>query len=158
MTHTMTKMLFTGLMLASTQIHAADYDFEPGLWETTWKTEIIELDAPPEMEKLMRSMGNRPVYTETECIKDIASSFDSERDKENEGEECKTTTNRISANKMEFETSCTAPGEVTKTVGEIHFNGKTSTAKLEMTSASAEESMNIKSTLVGNGKYIGACD
>jgi hypothetical protein len=158
MTHIMTKMLFTGLMLASTQIHAADYDFEPGLWETTWKTEIIELEAPPEMEALMRSMGNRPVYTETECIKDTAPAFDSEPDDENEGEECKTTTNRISANKMEFETSCTAPGEVTKTVGEMHFNGKTSTAKFELTSASAETSINIKSTLVGSGKYIGACD
>jgi hypothetical protein len=39
----------------------------------------------------------------------------------------------------------------------VSLNGKTSTAKFEITSSSAEESINIKSTVVGNGKYIGAC-
>ena len=155
MTHLITKVMLTGLIVASTHLHAENYDFKPGLWETTWKSEIVEIDAPPEMEKMMRSMAKRPDYTETECINDIASAFDLEPE-ENEGEECQTDSNWISTNKKVFETSCTSPDGASKTVGEMRFNGKTFTSKLEVTIS--EESMKVKSKLVGNGKYIGACD
>ena len=72
MTHLITKVMLTGLIVASTHLYAENYDFKPGLWETTWKSEIVEIDAPPEMEKMMRSMAKRPDYTEAECINDIA--------------------------------------------------------------------------------------
>lgn len=153
MTNIITKGIFTGLILASAHLYAESYDFKPGLWETTSTIEIIEIDAPPEIQKMMRSMSNKTVNTETECIENLDSIFDSEPD---DVEECKTTMKHISSNKMSVETLCTGPDGVSKVAGEINLNGETFTSSFEM--VTNENSMKMKMKILGNGKYIGACE
>jgi len=146
------KVLFTGLILISSQLYAGNYDFKPGLWETTTTSEVMEIDAPPEIKKMMQHMRQIPMRTETECITDIDSVFDTEPD---DAEGCETTINRISANKIAVEMLCVGEDGTSKGAGEMKLKGKTFTSSLVMTSINGPMKMKIK--IVGNGKYIGAC-
>ena len=75
------KHIITGVLasfvLVSPYTHADNYDFKSGLWEITTTAEIIETDAPPEIEKMIRSMAN---YVETECIKSLTAMFEPDAD------------------------------------------------------------------------------
>ena len=62
------------LALTSTQICAEDYNFKPGLWETTTTSEVIGV--PAEMAEMMRV----PPQTEQECIKENDLMFESDDD------------------------------------------------------------------------------
>lgn len=152
MTHMISKVMFTGLILASTHLYAENYDFKFGLWETTSTVEIIEVDAPPEIQKMIRSMSNKTINTQTECIRDLATIFDSEPD---DVEECKTTMKHISANKMSVESICTGSDGASTVVGEINLNGETFTSSFKMTTT--DNGMKMKMKVIGKGKYIGVC-
>jgi len=146
------KILFIGLILISNQLCAENYDFEPGLWETTTTSEVIDIDAPPEIKKMMKHMAQMPVRIEIECIASISSVFDAEAD---DAEECKTTINRVNSNKMTFEMLCTSEDGTSKGVGGMNLRGEVFTSSLVMTSINGPVTMKMK--IVGNGKYIGAC-
>jgi len=144
------KLLSVGLILTSSQLFAADYDFKPGLWQTTMTTEVLEIDAPPHIVNMMSKLPPPP--TETECITDINTIFDPEPD---DAQDCKTTTTRVSSKKMNFETKCLAEDGSSNGVGEIHFSGSTITSSIIMTTIGGP--MTLKMRILGEGKYIGAC-
>jgi len=148
------KVLFIGLILISNQLCAENYDFKPGLWETTTTSEVVEIDAPPEIQKMMQHMAQMPVRTETECIASINSVFNTEPEPD-DAEECKTTISRVNSNKMTFEMLCTGEDGTSKGTGEMNLRGESFTSSLVMTSINGPMTMNMK--IVGNGKYIGAC-
>jgi|GEM_PF-1843149 len=145
------KVMLAGFIVVSSQLLAESYDLKLGLWETTSKTEILAIEAPPDIEKMIRGVSNIPQNTEIECIKNIDSLFASEPD----AEQCKWKMKRVSANKIAFEGICGSSDGSSKGVGEMHLKGETFTAWFEMTSS--EGGINIKMKTVANGKYIGAC-
>ena len=124
--------------LVSTNICAGEYDFKPGLWETTTVTEIEGLTEkmPPEIEQ--------------ECMKGTDSMYESD-------DECRYKKKRVNANKMMVEMTCTTPdGMIGKATGETNFNGKTSSGWFDMNmSRGSSGSMKMKVTF--SGKYLGAC-
>ena len=153
MTHPITKALLAGLVLVSTQLYSESYDFKPGLWETTSSMEIIDIDAPPPIEKMMRQMSNMPTQIEAECIDSIASIFEADPD---DSDECKVTTDRISANKIAVEMLCSGMDGTSKGIGELNLNGKIFTSQLDMIAYRGSITMKMK--VASTGKYIGACN
>jgi len=147
------KVLLTGLILLSNQLYAESYDFKRGLWKTTTTSKVVEIDAPPEIKKMMQHLSQMPVATETECINSISSLFDAEL---GDTEECKTIANRVSSNKMTFEVLCTGEDGTSKGIGEINLKGTSFTSSVVVASVNGPVKMKLK--LVGDGKYIGACE
>ena len=131
------------LGLASTQIYAGDYNYKPGLWETTTTLEVKGV--PAEMAAMMKM----PPQTERECIKEDDIWLKSD-------DECKYDKNRISSKKLLVNIICTTPEGATKGTGEINFNGKKSSGWFEMDVPQGPSGpMKIKS--IFNAKYLGAC-
>lgn len=131
------------LELASTQIYAEEYNFEPGLWETTTTMEVKGV--PAEMAAMMKI----PPQTEQECIKENDLMFVSD-------EECKYEKKRVSAKQLLLNITCTTPEGVIKGTGEINFNGKTSSGWFEMDIPQGPSGpMKMKS--IFKAKYLGAC-
>ncbi|MDD1795194.1 DUF3617 domain-containing protein [Enterovibrio sp. ZSDZ42] len=157
MTSLMNISVFTALILASSHLRADSYDFKPGLWENSSTIEIIEIDAPPEAETMMRSTFERGMETETVCYKSLDYLLELDADQEFV---CKKEIKRISANKMELEESCTGTDMKSKTVGEVNLNGKTltSTSISEFETPFHDGPIKIKLKVVSSGKYIGACN
>ena len=148
------KVLFIGLILISSQLSAENYDFKPGLWEITTTSEVIDIDASPEIKKMMQHMVQIPMSTETECITSISSIFNAEPEPD-DAEECKTTKNRVNSNKMTFEMLCTSDDGTAKRMGEMNLRGKVFTSSLVATSINGPVTMTMK--IVSKGKYIGVC-
>jgi len=131
------------LGLASTQIYAGEYDYKPGLWETTTTLEVKGVPAE------MAAMMEMPPQTEQECIKENEPMFVSD-------DECKYEKKSVSAKKLLVNITCTTPEGVTKGTGEVNFNGTTSSGWIEMDIPKGPSGqMKIKS--IFNAKYIGAC-
>ena len=131
------------LGLASTPIYAGDYNFKPGLWETTTTMEVK--GAPPEMAAMM----NMKPQTEQHCVKESDLMFESD-------DECQYERKRASSKKMLLTITCTTPQGVTKGTGEVTFNGKTSTGWFEMDVPQGASS-SMKMRTIFNAKYLGAC-
>ena len=148
------KVLFIGLTFISNQLYAENYNIKYGLWETTTTSEVIEIDAPPEIKKMMLHLSQMPKLTETDCINSISSLFD-DKPEPDDAEECKTTRNRVNSEKVTFEIQCTGEDGTSKGVGEMNLNGKAFTSSAVMTSINGLMKMKIKT--ISNGKYIGAC-
>lgn len=131
------------LGLTSAQTYAGNYDFKPGLWETTT---TMEVKGVPEQFAAMMKM---PPQTEQECIKETDLLFKSD-------EECRFDRKRISANKMLVDITCNTPEGITKGNGEINFNGKKSNGWFEMNVPQGPAGpMKMKS--IYNAKYLGSC-
>ena len=138
-----TKVAAIILGLASTQIYAGEYDFKPGLWETTTTMEVKGV--PAEMAAMMKI----PPQTEQECIKENDLMFVSD-------DECKYEKKRVSDKKLLLDITCTTPEGVIKGTGEINFNGKTSSGWFEMDIPQGPSGpMKMKS--IFKAKYLGAC-
>jgi len=148
------KVLFIGLVCMSSQLYAENYNFKPGLWETTTTSEIVEINASPEIKKMMEKVPKISQDKETECINSISSLFDEEPD---DAEECKTKKNRVNSNKMVFEMLCTGEDSTSKGTGEINLKGKTFTLSMINSLINEPMKMKIKVKIVAKGKYIGAC-
>ncbi len=137
-------MLATFLLsTASLTVNAGEYDFKPGLWETTTK---IKIEGVP---KAMAALMAPPApITETGCTteKDIIFNSDSE---------CKYDTNRISSKKVRMKMTCSSPNGAAKGKGEINFNGKKLNGWFEMNSRGPSGPMKIKHTFTA--KYVGTC-
>ena len=131
------------LGLSSTKIYAGDYNFKPGLWETTTTMEVKGV--PVEMAAMMKM----PPQTEQECIKENDLMFESD-------DECKYEKKRVSAKKLLVNITCTTPEGVAKGAGEVNFNGKTSSGWFEM-DVPRGPSGPMKMKSIFNAKYLGAC-
>lgn len=133
--------VFTGLTSLSS--YAEDYNFKPGLWETTSTSEIKGI---PEA---MASMMKIPPQKDQDCIRENDPVFESDN-------ECKYNKKRISANKMLLNVSCTTPEGETKGNGEINFNGKKTSGWFEMKIPQGPSGpMTMKN--IFTAKYIGEC-
>lgn len=131
------------LGLTSAQAYAGNYDFEPGLWETTT---TMEVKGVPEQFAAMMKM---PPQTEQECIKETDLLFTSD-------DECKFERTRINANKMLVNITCNTPEGITRGNGEIHFDGKKSNGWFEMNVPQGPAGpMTMKS--IYHAKYLGGC-
>jgi hypothetical protein len=138
-----TTIAAISLGLISTQSYAADYDFKPGLWETTSTSEVT--GAPAGMEKMMKL----PSHTEQNCIKESDVLFESD-------DKCKYDKKRVSDKKLLVTITCTTKEGVIKGNGEVNFNGKTSSGWFEMNVPQGPSGqMKMKSTF--HAKYLGAC-
>ena len=147
------KSVYIAIILASSHLYADNYDFKPGLWENSSTIEIIEIDAPSEVKKIMREMFEAPRETKTTCFKSFASLLELEGEQK---AQCEREVTRISANKVKVEELCTEIESTTKTVGEINLNGKSTNSEFETTSTDGPYKMKFK--VVASGKYVGACD
>ncbi len=131
------------LGLVSIHIYAADYNFKPGLWETTTTVEFEGVPAN------MAAMMKVPSQTEQECIKSTELMFESDK-------KCKFEQKRVSANKILVDVTCTESKAVIKGKGEVNFNGKTTSGWFEMeVSQGPAGPMKIKNKF--KGKYLGPC-
>ncbi len=181
MTHIMMKATFAGLLIASGSVHAENYNFKPGLWETTTTSEELEMkNLPPELEEmrnrfksLVEAMPQDNIDIEClESIEDLFSDKDEEHDEHlyhveddyNENDEdidneqnCEVKRERISANKMMITSLCTDDESTSNVVGELILNG--TTLKYEAIATSTHVSgMSSKIKVVSNSKYIGTCN
>lgn len=153
MTSVLKKTIFTALIMTSNHLYAESYDFKPGLWETSSTIEIIEIEASPEVEKMMRSIFTKSAEVETDCVNNFASVLEIEDEPEFE---CARKIKRVSAERVELEDLCSGNGVISKNVGRIDLNGKTLTSTYEMTMSG--EGINYKLKTVEHGKYVGACN
>lgn len=131
------------LGLAGQQSQAGDYNFVPGLWETTTTSEIKGV--PPEIAAMMK----QPPRTQQSCVTEDDLKFGA-------GDECQYENKRLSASKLRVDVSCATPVGVTKGMGEVNLKGKTAAGWFEMTVPEGPMGpMTMKS--VFNAKYVGAC-
>jgi hypothetical protein len=129
--------------LISLQVYADDYDFTPGLWESTV---TMEFKGIPEQ---MAAMLKMPMKTELKCAakEDFAVKPD---------DKCRYEKTRVSKNKMKINITCNTEEGVTKGTGEINFKSKSSSGWIEMSVNNGPMGpMTMKSTF--NSKYMGAC-
>jgi hypothetical protein len=143
MKYNIAKLALFILGIVSSGVHAGEYDFKPGLWETTSKMEVSGM--PKEMAAMMPTA---PV-TEQDCMTEKDILFNSDK-------ECKYDKKKVSAKQIQFDVICNTPGGQEKGKGEINLNGTKVNGWFEMTSRGPTGPMTMKSTF--SAKYIGACN
>jgi hypothetical protein len=127
----------------SSVAYAGEYDFKPGLWETTSKMQVTGV--PKEMAAMM----SPPPMTEQDCMTEKDILFNSDK-------ECKYNKTKVSAKKLLFDVICKTPSGDEKGKGEINFNDTRVNGWFEMTATGPMGPMTMKSTFTA--KYIGACN
>ena len=116
----------TGLFVMFASIaFAADYNFKPGLWETTTTMEMKNRPAG------MPGMPGMQAHTERHCVRES----DSEVMPESVGpkDRCKVKHQRVSRNKMLWTVRCDNEGVISEGKGEVVYSGTTSKGNFEMT-------------------------
>jgi hypothetical protein len=121
------------------------YNVNPGMWETTYKTEVSGV--PPEMAAMMQEQPK----VERECVeKKIIDFSPGDMTKE-----CSFNSTRHSANKMSWDIQCKGEGGNSTGHGEVNFNGNTATGWFEMNMQGPMGPMKIRN--VFKGKRTGPC-
>lgn len=134
------------LSISSTLACAADYNFKPGLWQSTSTTQITGI--PPEFAQFMAQVNNH-TETETECVMDLDALLNAEN-------QCDVKYTRINAGKLLVNLTCNTPEGVSSGKGEMYLKGATNSGFIEMSMPGGQfGTMKVKSTF--KGKYIGAC-
>lgn len=137
------KLALFILGTVSIAAYAGEYDFKPGLWETTSKMEVTGM--PKEMAAMMPTS---PI-TEQNCMSENDILFNSDK-------ECKYDKKKISSKKIQFDMTCNTPNGEEKGKGEINFNDTRVNGWFEMTTRGPMGPMKMKSTFTA--KYVGACN
>jgi len=122
--------------------YAGEYNFKPGLWETTSKMEVTGV--PKEMAAMM----TQTPMTERHCMTEKDVLFNSDK-------ECKYSQKKISSKKITIDMVCNTPNGQQKGNGEINFDDTRVNGWFEMNSAGPMGPMKMKSTFTA--KYLGAC-
>lgn len=140
---------FTGvicLSVSSTIALAGDYNFKPGLWESTATTKITGV--PPEVAQFMANMSNN-THTETRCVMDVDTMLNADSN-------CDVKYTRVNAGEILVDLSCNTPEGPSSGKGEIYLKGTTASGSLAMDMPGGQfGAVKMKSTF--KGKYIGAC-
>jgi hypothetical protein len=127
---------------------AADYNFKPGLWETTTVTEMKG------MPKGMPGMPGNQRHTERHCVRESDIDFVPKAGKPQN--DCKMTQHRVSRNKMRWTVRCNHQGVISEGKGEVVFSGTSNHGTFEMTmNGSPMGPMVMKHTFTS--KRIGDC-
>lgn len=122
--------------------YAGEYNFKPGMWETTTKMKVTGVPKQMAAMMVMAPMTEQGCMTEKDII------FNSDK-------ECKYDKKRISPKKVKFKMACKTDSGVQKGRGEINFNGKKVSGWFEMTSMGPTGPIKMKH--IFTAKYIGAC-
>lgn len=124
-------------------VYAGEYNFKPGLWETTSSVKFTGLPAQ------MAAMMEQAPITEQHCMSEKELFMNSSK-------ECKYTKNRVSAKKLKVSMTCNTEGGVAKGQGEINFNGKNVDGWFEIKGRGPAGPMTTKNRFTS--KYLGVCD
>ena len=130
------------LSTVSLAVYAGEYDFKPGLWETTSKMKVTGV--PKQMAAMMATapMTEQHCMTEKELFM-------------NTDDGCKYDKKRVSSKKLKVTMACNTPNGIDKGRGEVNFNGKKVTGWFEMNSRGPSGPMKMKNTFTA--RYLGAC-
>lgn len=136
-------LLVTGFTVTA---QAEEYNVNPGMWETTYKTEVSGV--PPEMAAMMQ----QPPKLERECVKDKNIDFSPD----DMAKECTFKSTRHSANKVSWDIQCKGEGGNSTGHGEVNFNGNTTSGWFEM-NVQGGPTGPMKIRHVFKGKRTGPC-
>lgn len=136
-------ILVVALGMTSQSGHAAEYNFVPGLWETTTSSQV--LGVPPEIGAMMQM----PPQTDQSCVTAEDLQF-------GVGDQCQYTNERVSASKLRVVVTCATPVGPAHGTGEVNLQGKTSSGWFEM---SVPQGLTGPMTMktVFRSRYLGAC-
>lgn len=127
---------------------AADYNFKPGLWETTT---TMEMKGMPGGMSGIPGMGPR---TERHCIRNSDTEFIPKTGKSMD--RCKVKHKRVSRNKLRWSVTCDNDGMISRGKGEVVYSNNSSSGHFEMTINSGRAGpMVMKSTF--KSRRVGAC-
>lgn len=143
MKYLIAKIALPVLAAVSTVAYAGEYNFKPGLWETTSEMKVTGVPAQ------MAAMMSPAPMTEQHCMTDKDVLF-------NADQQCTYDKTKNSPTRVTFNMSCPTDNGTEKGKGEIHFNGKNVNGWFEMTSRGPTGPMTMKNTFAA--KYIGACN
>lgn len=138
-----TAVLAAVLGMAAQPGHAVDYNFVPGLWETTTRSEVHGV--PPEIAAMLQM----PPQTDRACVTADDLQFGA-------GDQCEYSNQRVSASELRVAVSCITPMGPAHGSGEVILQGKTSSGWFEMSvPQSLAGPMTMKT--VFQSRYVGAC-
>ena len=144
--NTVRRMSITGtfvLVGLSLPVSAADYDFKPGLWQTTAITKMTGV--PEEMSAMLQM----PPQTDQQCLTQDDLLFESDK-------ECQFDKQRLSANKVTLTVACSTDNGPVQGNGEINFHGTTATGWFSIKMPEGPVGpFTMKTTF--DGKYLGPC-
>lgn len=127
----------------ATGAYAGEYNFKPGLWESTTSVKFTGLS--PQYAAMMEQ---KP-YTEQYCM--------SEKDLfMNSDKECKYTKKHVSSKLLKVSMNCKTQNGSAKGNGEIHFDGSKVSGWFEMKGRGPNGPMTTRNSFTS--KYIGACN
>ena len=125
--------------------HAEEYNINPGMWETTYKTEATGLPA-----EAAAMMGLAP-KVERHCVKD--KNYEVSQRDQRKG--CTFKSTRHSSNKISWNLNCSAEAGNSTGHGEVNFNGDTVSGSIEMNMQGPTGPAKIHTTF--EGKRVGPC-
>lgn len=138
-----TGILAVVLGMVSHPGHAMEYNFVPGLWETTTTSKVDGV--PPEIAAMMQM----PPRTERMCVTADDLQFGA-------GEQCQYTNERVSASRLRVAVSCATPVGPAHGSGEVSLQGKTSSGWFEIAVPQGLTGPMTMKT-VFTSRYVGAC-
>lgn len=140
-----TAILAIALGMTAQSGHAVEYNFVPGLWETTTTSQLIGV--PPEIGAMMQMQ--MPPQTERACVTADDLQFGA-------GDQCQYTNERVNASKLAVTVTCNTPLGPAHGSGEVNLQGKNSSGWFEMSiPQSLAGPMTMKT--VFSSRYLGAC-
>ena len=113
------------LLTAAGPAQAEDYNFRPGLWETTT---TVQMKGMPEG---MPGMPGNTSHTERHCVRKSDKPFKPESGQPQN--QCKVKHERISASKMRWTVNCNNQGMISKGEGEMEYHGDKGAGHFTMT-------------------------
>ncbi len=144
------KRMFSLIMLISlfgflATTHAADYNFQPGLWETTTTTEMKNMPA---------GMPSMAPHTSRHCVRKSDTEF--VPDPGGPQNNCKVNHERVSKSKIRWTVRCDNRGVISEGKGEAVYSGNTSRGHFTMTmNGGPTGSMVMKHTFTS--RRVGDC-
>jgi hypothetical protein len=132
-------------LLGGTAYAAEEYNINPGMWETTYKSKATGL---PAEAAAMMGLGTK---VEKNCVKDKTYVVDDETQEKG----CTLNSKRHSDKKLSWDRKCSGNTGSTSEHGEINFNGNTVSGTIEMKMKGPNGPASIHTTF--EAKRIGPC-
>jgi len=136
------------LCTLSTGLAAADYNFKPGLWETTNKVEFVGVP-----EQFAAMMSQAPTVHKN-CITSEDTDF---KFGDESQQHCTQNNQRVNAAKMTFEVSCQGQGGNVNGKGEFNYHDTSANGWTEMVIPQGPAGGPMTIRTIFNSKYLGAC-
>lgn len=138
--------LFTCML--SSNLYAAQYNFKPGLWESTSK---MEVSGVPEQ---YAPMFAKPPKVSKKCVTSEDANFNMEKEPQ---QQCTYNHNRVSADKMTFEVECNSKGSSMSGKGETNYHHTQVDGWFNMVVPQGPGGGPMTINTTYQSKYLGAC-